>query len=50
MFSLLSYVDEPVPRAAVETQTWRIDWPTQVGKERVGRTERVALTHMHYGM
>ena len=39
--------DEPICRAAVETQTQRTDLWTQWGKERVGRTERVAWKRIH---
>ena len=37
--------NEPVCRAAVETQTQRTDLWTQRGKERVARIERVAWKH-----
>ena len=41
--------NEPVCRAAVETQTQRTDLRTQWGKERAGQTEKAAwkLTHYH---
>ena len=39
--------DEPICRAAVETQTQRTDFRTQCGEERVGRTEREAWKHTH---
>ena len=32
--------DEPICRAAIETQTWRTDLRTQCGKEKVGQIER----------
>ena len=38
--------DEPICRAGIEMQTERTDL-TQRGKGKVGRTERVALTHEH---
>ena len=40
--------DEPICKAGIEMQTYRIDLWTQWGKERVGRTERVALAYIHY--
>ena len=44
--------DEPICRAAMETQTQRTGWWTrEVGKkETVGRTERVARNCIHYHM
>ena len=35
-------------QAGIETQTSRTDLWTQQGKERVGQTERAALTYIHY--
>ena len=40
--------DEPICRAAMETQTWREDLWTQWGKGRVGQIERVIWKYMHY--
>ena len=42
--------DEPIRRAAMETQTWGTDLWTQSGKDREGRMERVAWKHLHYHM
>ena len=38
--------DEPIFRAAVEIQTQRTDFWTQLGKERVGQMERVVWKHI----
>ena len=43
--------DEPICRAAMETQTERTDLWTRVGREeRVGCTGRVTWKHTHYYM
>ena len=42
--------DEPICTVAIETQINRTDLWTQQRKQRVGRTERVALKHLHYHM
>ena len=39
---------EPICKAGIEMQMQGMDLWTQQGKERVGRTERVALTYIHY--
>ena len=39
---------EPVCKEGTETQTWRMDLWAEVGKERVGRIEKVALPYTHY--
>ena len=39
---------EPICRTGIETQMWRMDLRTQAGKQRVGKIERAAVTHMHY--
>ena len=38
--------DEPICRAATETQPQRAGLWTEAGKERVGRSERTELEHM----
>ena len=38
-------MDEPICRAAVEAQTYRTDFWTQLGKERVGRIESRMEAH-----
>ena len=40
-------IDEPICRAAMETQNQRKDVWAQGRKERVGQTERVALKHIY---
>ena len=40
--------DEPICREGMETQTYRMDLWTEQGKERVSRTEKVALIYIHY--
>ena len=40
--------DEPVFRAGREMQTYRMDFWTQNGKERVGQIERIVLAYIHY--
>ena len=40
--------DEPVCRAGREMQTYRMDFWTQNGKERVGQIESIVLTYIHY--
>ena len=40
--------DEPVCRAAMETQTQRTDVWTQRGQESMGRMERVAWKRVYY--
>ena len=42
--------DEHICTAAMETQTYRTDLWTQQRKQRVGRTERVAVKHLCYHM
>ena len=42
--------DEPSDRAGIKTQMQRTDLTTQRGKGRQGRSERVALTYIHYQM
>ena len=40
-------MDEPICRVGIETQMWRANLGTRWEKERVDRTVRVALTHIH---
>ena len=40
--------DEPILRAGIETQMWRMDLWSQWRKERVERPERVALKYINY--
>ena len=40
--------DEPICRAAMETQTYKTDLWTQWGKERVGSTDREAWKYILY--
>ena len=40
--------EEPSDRAGIKTQMQRTDLRTQGGKGRQGRSERVALTYIHY--
>ena len=42
--------DEPICRAAMETQTERTDLWTQRGKERMGLIDRLELKHICYRM
>ena len=42
--------DEPICRAAMETQPQRAGLWTQSGKERVGCNERMELKHMHHDL
>ena len=42
--------EEPICRAAVETQSQRTDLWAQWGKKRVGQIERVVLKHIQYQM
>ena len=39
---------EPICRTGIEMQMWRMGLWTQAGKQRVGKTETAAMTHMHY--
>ena len=39
-------IDGPTCRAGIEVQTQRMAWETQQGKERAGRMEGVALSHI----
>ena len=43
-------LDEPSGRAGIKMQTLRTDLRTQRGKGRLGCSERVALTYIHYQM
>ena len=43
-----SDTDEPICGAEIEMQTYRTDLWTQLGKERVGQTEKVSLKYTHY--
>ena len=45
-----SSADEPVRGAGMEVRTCRADLRMQQGRERAGRTERIALKHRHYSV
>ena len=47
MWNLGNGTDESVCRAVIELQTERTDVCTHMGKERVGRIGRVALTYVN---
>ena len=47
MWNLGNGTDESVCRAVTELQTERTDVCTHMGKERVGKIGRVALTYVH---
>ena len=41
-------IDEPICREGMKMQMWRMDLWTQLGRERVRRMEKAALTYIHY--
>ena len=40
-------IDEPIFRAGIEMQTWRMDSWTQLGKEWMRQIERITLVYIH---
>ena len=48
LYRVWNGADEPIFREGMETKTWKMDWWTEWGKERVGRIEQVALRYIHY--
>ena len=48
MESKKNSTDEPTYREEIEMQMQRTDSWTQLGEERPGQTEKVALPYIHY--
>ena len=48
LYRIWNGADEPICREGMETKTWKMDWWTDWGKERVGWIEQVVLTYIHW--